>query len=716
MKNKQFVSLAICLIILLSTIIYSNSFSVPFLFDDSHNIENPNLRITELNYENFTKAISGGTLSERPVSNFSFALNYYFGEYRVQGYHLVNLFIHICTAIFLYYFLKLTLSLRPNSKLAPHAEVLALLASLLWTCHPLATQSVTYIVQRMNSMGAMFFLLSLLFYAQARVHQNGDTPKTPVYLAKFLLSMLFGLLALGSKENTATLLLIIPLYEWFFFQNLSWGWLKRKAIYVLFGLFAFLTAGYLYMGKAPWLAFVSQCSTRDFTALERLMTQFRVIVHYMGLLIYPEQSRLVFDYDFLTSTSLTSPPTTLLSLLFIVFVLVATCFFARKYRVEAFCVLWFFLNLSVESSVICLEMVFEHRTYLPAMGFYLFLTIVFWRFFNNIKAKIAFLVAITLVFSYWTFKRNQVWQDPVVFWQDSIDKSPLKSRPYANLGYVLSEAGQLEQAEEAILESLRIKPRQPRALNNLGIIKLKQFELREAEEYFQKSLAADHDYLDALYNLGMMYDKQGRYDEARELFEIIWQKTPEKPLSNKLYGNALLRNGMLQEAVVHLDKALEQRPNDIGLLSDLAEAHIKMNQIDEAITYLRNVTRLEPNSKRPHYNLAMLYTGKGMTNQALKHYTLAIDFQEEVPPIRYNYANLLFRIGQHEAAVLQYEQYLENETTIAKAYNNLGLIYAQGGELESAREYFIKAVTILPEFKLAQGNLHLVENLLSGDD
>lgn len=224
--------LALLSIIILGAVVYSNTLNVPFIFDDTKNIKNPALRIEQGSVDEMVAALSEGTLSTRPVTNLSFALNYFIGGYRVQGYHLVNIAIHLLSGVFLYFFIRATLRLPVNKSKYGSFSAIPLLATLLWVAHPLATQSVTYVVQRMNSMAAMFYILSLLFYITARNRQVAATGRWPdrSSLLLFFLAVFSGVLAIGSKEIAVTLPLLIFVYEWFFFQDLSWGWLKKEFI------------------------------------------------------------------------------------------------------------------------------------------------------------------------------------------------------------------------------------------------------------------------------------------------------------------------------------------------------------------------------------------------------------------------------------------------------------------------------------------------------
>jgi hypothetical protein len=358
--------IAIGLIAGVAFLIYSNTFSVPFHFDDRPNItQNPNVQIKVLTWDRIEKLIYYSYKeSIRVFSYFTLALNYYFGEFNVFGYHLVNLFIHVFAGLFLYWFLLLTLGLPSlKDKYGAVSYKVALFTSLIFIAHPVQTQSVTYIVQRMTSLGGMFYLLAFVLYIKGRI--SGGKGRF-LYFGGGVLSYLLGVF---SKENVAILPFFIALYEFYFFQNLDLSLRGKKIVLVLIGALLFLAAlGFLIWGQRYIQVTTEGYQTRPFTMAERVLTQFRVVLYYLTLLIYPHPSRLNLDYDFLTSTSVLHPPTTLLAIVVVLGLIGYGLWVAKKRPLLSFCILWYFGNLVIESSIFPLEMVFEHRLYLPSIG------------------------------------------------------------------------------------------------------------------------------------------------------------------------------------------------------------------------------------------------------------------------------------------------------------------------------------------------------------
>jgi len=204
----------------------------------------------------------------------------------------------------------------------------------------------------------MFYILSLLFYVIGRSRQQTHNQNSKLLpLVFFFLSFGMGILAAGSKEIAITLPIAIFLYEIYFFQNPSWKWLLKKTPLILALVLFVASVCYIYLGPSLFTLFSTECPTRDFNVLERILTQFRVVVHYMGLLLYPAADRLFLDYNFPISVSMIRPISTLHSFLLIISIFIIAVISAKRERLLSYCVIWFFLTLLLESSFICLELV-----------------------------------------------------------------------------------------------------------------------------------------------------------------------------------------------------------------------------------------------------------------------------------------------------------------------------------------------------------------------
>lgn len=551
--------------VLLVFLIYSSTLEGPFLLDDGSNIkDNPAIRLTELSWSGLKDAASKSPLSNRPLAYISFAVNYYHHSYRTVSFRLVNILIHMSAGVFLFLFIKTTLGLPALESRFGNSRWLPYLTVLIWLVHPLHIQSVTYIVQRMNSMASMFYILSMLCYARARLAQSP--------IIKWLLAaacLMSCILALGTKETAATLPCFILLYEWFFFQDLSRGWLKRHLPFLIGVFILLIGVSLIYLDGHPFAKILSRYELRNFTLTQRVFTEFRVVILYLSLLIYPHPNRLNLDYDFPLSHSLMDPLTTLLALVAIIGLLAGSFWLAKKDRLISFCLLWYFGNLVIESSIIGLELVFEHRTYLPSMMIILMAAILADRCLRSKILKIATICAITLVFSAWTYERNTIWSNAVSLWSDVVKKSPQKVRPHNNLGNALKRQGKIEEAIDHFNRALQINPGYAKAHNNLGTALASQGKTAEAIKHFGIALYINPGYAAAHSNIGVTLAGQDEVEKAIVHFRAALRLKPDYAKVHSNLGAALVRQGKLPEALEHFYTALRLKPDDIQTFKNL---------------------------------------------------------------------------------------------------------------------------------------------------
>ncbi len=523
MHEHARIALLASLVLGLIFFIYSGSLHGPFIFDDHSNIErNRNIRLHEITIDGLKLAAIEHPHKGRPLTFISFALNYHLHEYRVFGYHFVNVAIHIVAGIFLYLFVKTALgSPALHGRYVRHREI-AFFAALIWLVHPVAVQSVAYVWQRANSMAAMFYIMSLFLYARARLSETANTRG-----ALAAGSAISGLLALGTKEIAATLPAVIFLYEWFFHQNLSTKWLKRHSGTLLVVIIASIGISMAFLGTNPVDVILNGYGKRGFTLTERIMTEWRVVWLYLSLLIFPHPSRLNLDRDFELSVSLWEPPSTVIALLGLIGLLVLAIVIARKHRLISFTILWFLGTLVIESSVIPVEIIFEHRTYLPFMLPCVLVVIAIYRFIKPQYLRLGILVGLVAVGSFWTYQRAQVWGDEIGLWRDTVEKSPGKGRPRANLGESFMIQGNFEEAIPHLKEAVRIYP-----------------QLRQSPLQRERLMLAH-------YNLGLSLARVGKTDEALEHLSQAVSLSPKFVLAHKLFATLLLqraRKSLLEQS------------------------------------------------------------------------------------------------------------------------------------------------------------------------
>ena len=561
-------------IFLLVFLIYSNTFQSAWHLDDYQNIVfNKRVQIDSFNQKSLTQAIMPPVLDRiwRPVSFITFALNWYIDPQGVLGFHLVNIGIHALTAWLLFltiFHLFNTPALK--EKYSVHRYQIALMAAILWAVHPLQTQAVTYIVQRMTLLATLFYVLSILCYIRARLGKSG--------LRRWLLFLCCALsfaLGLGSKEIAATLPIALILVETVFFQDLSKPGVRKKLL-ILFGaaLIAVVVLGSVFFLRGDPLSILNGYRNVDYSPLQRLMTQFRVLILYITQIFYPTPQRLSIEHDIDVSSSLLGPWTTLPAA-FIVFGLVLLgLILLRKRPVEGFAITFFFLNHLIESSIIPLELVFEHRNYLSTLFVFTPVAVGLHWILDYYSAKNRFLYfTIAGFFSlliFWfgtgTYLRNYAWQTERTLWTDAASKAPGMSRPFSSLAWgVYERSGQYDQALLLYQKALQLKHHRKyhRATlnNNIANVYLLLGDHKSAEKYWQRAIELNPKAANYRYHLAVLLHRQGHREEAlTQLDQIPSKKRRDFNVLN-LKGVINLHQGRPHQALANFRRCIQLFPD-----------------------------------------------------------------------------------------------------------------------------------------------------------
>jgi len=611
-------------------LVYANTLQNPFVFDDFIAItKNKNIRLTSFSLWELVGSPRQSIYSTRPVAMMSFALNYALHQYEPFGYHLINIFIHLFSGIFLYYFIKITckavsLQTFKSVEKKPYGiSFIAYAAAFLWLVNPVQTQSISYVVQRMNSMAAMFFILSMLLYAKSRLTLTKNRKRQ--LLAGCLLS---AILAVGSKENAAVLPAFIFLYEWYFFRDLSVPWFKRRALFLGMVLLFICLLGFLFLGGQPIEKMAAKYATKNFTIDQRLLTEARVMIYYLSLIVYPHPSRLNIDYNFPLSFSILNPVSTLFSFIVIGVMIWLAIRIARKNRIISFCIIWYFGNLIIESSIIPIDIIYEHRVYLPSMLIILALFILFYQNLRQKRIAILVFFAVVPVWSFWTMERNKVWQDEAVLWADAAKKSPDKARPHINLADVLIARGKVSEAIRHGEIALRIDPDSAAAHINMGSALLSFGKIDAAIHHFERVLQISPYDHQAHNNLGLALVCKGKLEAAIEHFQKAIQVKPN-----------------FTKARLHLNKALELHNAIYGAAHDFENA-LQALDIDEA-TLSEKINSLHSKKLRLEKSLQKYQTAISRLRKSNRLDSNQIEGVVRVKKIYENQLNLFKQIVQH---------------------------------------------------------------------
>ncbi len=665
--------LVLSLICLTAAVIYSNTFHAPFVFDDQHTIQQ-NAKIRDM--RNFyTPDV---LRSPRPLVDFTFALNYHFGKLRVFGYHLVNLLIHIANGVLVFFlsrimFRKLSGADNPSSYLA------ALFAALIFIAHPLQTQAVTYVAQRYTAMAAFFYLGSVLSYIIARDAKFAG--KQVVCCGFFLVAIFCGLMAFLSKQNSASLPMAILLVEYAIYDQTWQGW-KNKIGFILpgvllCGLFYAYNIG-LFRHDIQFGTFLEDVSeavreTKQVSRWHYLCSQFNVIAIYIRLLFIPMQQNLDYQYDFKNGFF---DGATAYLFVFLVGIFVAAWRNRNKRPVLFVGILWFFITLSVESSIFPIkDALFEHRLYLPMFGFSL---IVSYGVFLGLSAHRFWVygvsVAIVLSLAVATYQRNEIWRNAVFLWSDVVRKAPSNYRGITNLAYALEQDGKTETAIS----------------------------------YYDKAIQLKPDYYFALSNKGALLGRMGKADDAVKLLQKALFYKSDYPLALNNLGVALASQKKEKEAIKYFLQAVQYRPGYMDANLNLAVAYANTGEYENAVQQYSNAINIDPDTPILHHRIGVLLHTLQRYAQAIDHYAESIRLDPQNDEVYLSMGNSQLADNRLNDAVDSYEKAVQKNPMFIEAHTNMGVAYMRSGDNKQAEKKFREVLKINSSSVEALANLGAV--------
>jgi protein O-mannosyl-transferase len=520
------------LLMLLIFLVYANTFHASWHLDDYANIvHNEKIQLTDLSASSIVKALHASPWQNgkiwRPVTCLTFAINWFFGKSRVFGYHLVNIIIHCATAFFLLQTILLlfrtpALSDRYTDRGAPYW--IALMAATLWAIHPIQTQAVTYLVQRMAELAGFFYIVGLCCYFKGRLEKNKI--KRTIWFVGTAGSFL---LSLGSKENAAIFPIALVLIEVALFRVNLFSTVRRRLV------IASSISGAVLLGTILVLLFNQQLmntvlthyDVRYFSPSERLLTEFRVLVQYLVQICYPNPNLLSIEHDVTLSTSLFSPWTTIPAMAAVFLLLWGALFMIPKTPLASFGILFFFLHHSIESSILPLELIFEHRNYIPSMFFFVGFAGSVYRVLKLYQGRsivvhrlFVFSAGLIMVFiSIGTYSRNADWRTEKSLWEDSIAKAPNSARAYHNLAWGYYEMiGDKDKSIELYQKALKCDSHRKKSSGtsyaNIANIYYNEKDYPSAIDYYQKSIDHDPNNYKSYLRLAYSYIGVSDWDQA----------------------------------------------------------------------------------------------------------------------------------------------------------------------------------------------------------
>ncbi len=660
---------------------YANSFAGVFLFDDI-------IRIVEEGRIQRLWPIGPLLTGERPVVDLSLAFNYALGELNPWGYHAFNLAVHILAGLTLFGIVRRTILLRLKFKvqsskkddepysdsidnrqlptpsplrgegrgegrslthressgltksslpLVPPARgngyLVAFAVAMIFLVHPLQTQSVTYVIQRGESMMGLFYLVTL--YCAIRAI---DSSRCRLWYFAAIVACALGM---ATKAVMVTAPLMIILYDWVFLEKAQSPVGKKtgrvgRAHHRRWALYASLCSTWVVlwicgivpevMGQSSGTSHVG-FSYKGLSALEYAATQPGVIVKYLQLALWP--ASLCLDYDWPVATNwrqVISPALVILTLLGI------TVWLLWRRHWLGFVGAWFFLILAPTSSIVPIkDLIFEHRMYLPlaAVIAAVVVPIGLWlsgasKQMGNGQSPIGNLIdnrpstidnswpaiifaIITVAFAapltYGTYRRNRVYHSELTMWTDVVAKRPNNARGYVGVGVEMIESGNLPEAIANLRKALALKNAYADGHYNLAIALAATGLHAEAVNEFLATVQLNPIRTDALINAAQSLDKMGDHGRAAQMIRQAIRIKPTEGDYHYQLANALADSGDVAAAKASFEDALRLKPDHASARINLGNLYLQENRIEDAQAMYRQVLARNPDNSTANVNL-----------------------------------------------------------------------------------------------------------------
>lgn len=569
----------------------------------------------------------------RQVGYFSFALNNAVGGENPSGFHLVNVIIHIMTAIFVFLLADLIFRImKPEEREGNNWNTaIAFLSGLIFLVHPLQTQAVSYITQRFTSLSTFFYIVSVYFYLLSRERFEKDMDNNSCSL--YALSILTTVLGMKTKEIAFTIPFILAFFEFLVFKKSVYSWRRFFFMVPFVGTLSIIP---LSIFGPKWGIIKPGEGVAEITRLDKiydlierspfeyLFTQFKVIVTYIRLLILPINQVVVYDfkvaYSFFELRVILS--------LSILLIIAGIAFYAWKkaeslpedsseYRLFSLGIAWFFITLSVESSIIPIkDIIFEHRVYLPSIGFIIgtspLVVKLTRRLLTHLRDLYKFIVVtafLVIPLSLGTYLRNEIWTDELLFWDDVVKKSPNKAIGYNNRGNAYGKLRHFELALQDLEKTISYFPRDPR----------KKLTWEEAD-FTPTNMAKTYTNRGEIYGiLGYQELANADFQRARQLLMGVPLNIEETLQKANLYT----KHKAYQLAIEEYGKILALEPYNVEALNDRGNAYSMSGRYKEAMMDFDRAISLNPDFAPAYYNRGLAYLWSGDKKRAMDDLSMA---------------------------------------------------------------------------------------------
>lgn len=622
-------------------------------------------------------------LGYRKLAYISFLLNKWINPLDPVNYRILNIAIHMVNSALVYWLAFLTLRLPGmRQRFSRYAYPVALLSSAVFALHPVNINAVSYIVQRMASLSAMFSLLALISYIYGRTISSGISA-----VSLYTLSAVLVFMGIFSKENAVMAMPLIALYDYFFIGRFEQRGLGKKVGYAVLGGVLVLGAVSVFLnlhkvvGNMAGVLFQVNKQITDtgwtavdvyWTPLQHILTEFRVIGRYLSLLVFPLPGRMVFDYwGFVPSANISTPSSTLFSMLAITGVIAFAIVKRRTLPFVSFGILWYFIAISLESFIaVGSDFYFEHRNYLPVAGLFFGVSAQVAVSFKEILFRQKVLWGVVLVLSAvlggLTFQRNFVWKDSITLWTDTVNKVPQNLRASMALGNAYIKSADLAAAGRFYAKTLK------RAASD------------KRPQYFH----------DAAYSLGMVNLFLGNLSEAKKIIDLMDTRLAGDPSTGVLRGFYSSLTGDTENAVTQLNQSLAGATgfDTVIIYTLLGDTYRRTGQQGRALESYKKALEQDPSFAAAHYGLGNVYILLKEIDKAEAATSRALALDPANPLALAQMADIvLIRKGPVEKARQLAEKAVAASPPFYQPYASMGTVMVLLGNEAAADIFFQKA-------------------------
>ena len=631
-------ALACAAIVLAGLAAYSNSFHGPFIFDDGYFV----------NVQSAMKLwpIWPTLAGSRPVVQASLALNYTLGGPGVTGYHVFNLVVHLLAALALFGVVRRTLTLpalagRFSERIA---VALGFCVALLWAVHPLQTEAVTYVIQRMESLMALFYLLTLYGVVRAAASQRPRAWHAAAVAACAL--------GMGCKEVMVSAPVVVLLYDRCFIAGSFRDALRRR-----WGLYLGLAATWIILVRPVLEAFGPHAAAagagfaiQSVTPLLYAQSQFGVILHYLRLAFWPTGLCLDYFWPVARGAAEIAPGAAVVGIL-----LAATLWALVRRPAWGFAGAFFFLVLAPTSSILPIQdLAFEHRMYLPLAAVAAAVVVAAFllgrRLGLGAGALLVLCAAAAVALGMATHRRNADYRTAISIYEDTVAKRPGNPRAWQGLGWEKNQAGDYDGALQCLDRALKLPGDEANARSVRGVVCQNLHRYAEALSDFNRAIALKPNFADAYDNRSSLYLATDRFQLAVDDCDRAIALEPENPRPCNNRGLALDSLHRYEEALRDYDRALALNPNLYEAWFNRALALDALGRDELAIgDYSRSIA-LKPQFAEGYRARALVYAKLNRPAEALKDFDRAVAVQPDSPVARYSRAQFYFEMKEYAKA------------------------------------------------------------------